>query len=417
MSSRCRFVAVFALACLSTGCAFLIYETPVESIVSTYGFSFDRSRPAAGDVTFSVALPRDGYLDVKWAYTYLAIDAVPSSSGVVFDEQGNSRFEFTVASADFARLDHLFFSETVEGVLPLFSFHEQEFPASFGASFAPYLVSNPDIPADDPLVTAIATRLRRDSMIETIARAVGFFDTFDYDYHFYGSAPAAGEHEAPYAGEDSLYRETLAVLDDLAGVCYEKARLGAAILRACGIPTRIVLTSGHSWNEVYLPQDGWVPLCFSSPEREKSFTFPIQPWRVDDFANTTAIGGSGEPPHLLDWDTTLWGYLSYQGSDSVSASGDSVTDAVENPGSFFSTLRFIVATPLMDTESSAHPLRFFAPDTTGFVFERGTELVLELNDDTDVTLDLVNPMTFDVGGVSMTFRCSRVGAYLVIERL
>jgi hypothetical protein len=131
----------------------------------------------------------------------------------------------------------------------------------------------------------------------------------------------------------------------------------------------------------------------------------------------TAIGGEDEPPHLLDWDTTLWGRLAYYGGGLVSGPGDWVTDVLQDLERFFDELCFIVVTPIVEPETSLHPFQFFDSNTTAFVFDRGAAVVLELNGDTEIVLDFAAPMILDLAGVPMTFRFTHAGEYVVIERM
>jgi hypothetical protein len=402
---------------LFSGCTLLSSEADAGQKASTHGFSFVRTGNAAGVVTFSAALPRDWYLKVRWAYTYISIDTAPISESIVSDSLGNARFDFTTEAGDFTRLDQLYFAETVEGVIPVFEFHDQPFPASFDSEMALYLESTQDIPADNPRIVSIASGLRTDSMVGTAFRIVDFFDAFEYDYHLLDFAPESGAFEGPYHGEESIYRDALRVLDDHAGVCFEKAKLGAAIFRACGIPARIIHNCGHAWNEIYLPSDGWIPLDLSDPERQNAFSMPIQPWITPNFINTTAVGGAGAPPHLLDWDRELWGRLSYQGMHAASGPGTSVTDGLEDPAGFFNALKYIVVTPLDAPDGSEHPMRFFDASVPAYVFLMAGDVVLQLDGGAGIALDFTAPMSFDVAGTAMTFEFTRSGKYVLMKRL
>ena len=55
-----------------------------------------------------------------------------------------------------------------------------------------------------------------------------------------------------------------AILDAKTGICFDYAAVMAAMLRAQGIPTKLVIGTvsaadlNHAWNEVYLQGQGWV---------------------------------------------------------------------------------------------------------------------------------------------------------------
>ena len=52
------------------------------------------------------------------------------------------------------------------------------------------------------------------------------------------------------------------------GICFDYASLAAAMLRSCGIPTKVetgyISPSGiyHAWNEVYVKDSGWIEVGF-----------------------------------------------------------------------------------------------------------------------------------------------------------
>ncbi len=90
-----------------------------------------------------------------------------------------------------------------------------------------------------------------------------------------------GEHFR-FALGAALFNDSRSVLRDMRGDCSEASVLSAALLRAAGIPTRILLGFatlgkgvfiGHAWNEVYL-EGRWIG--FDAALRE----FPARPGRL-----------------------------------------------------------------------------------------------------------------------------------------
>lgn len=67
----------------------------------------------------------------------------------------------------------------------------------------------------------------------------------------------------PKASSIPQPQDALSVLLRGTAVCEGYSTLTAAILRAAGIPTKVVYgctgTIGHAWNEIYFPKIGWVP--------------------------------------------------------------------------------------------------------------------------------------------------------------
>lgn len=70
-------------------------------------------------------------------------------------------------------------------------------------------------------------------------------------------------------------------LKDKQGDCGEFSFLYAALCRAIGVPCRVMVGAfamgkhhAHVWNEVYLPEEGWMPVDVSM-----AYVVKKQPWR------------------------------------------------------------------------------------------------------------------------------------------
>lgn len=106
-------------------------------------------------------------------------------------------------------------------------------------------------------------------------------DAIAYDYDFAESEPAM------------YYPDPDATLQSGKGICFDYAATAAAMLRACGVPTKLVtgfVTPGdiyHAWNEIYLKDQGWITMEIRMESGE---------WQVLDvtFAATGASGTVGD---------------------------------------------------------------------------------------------------------------------------
>lgn len=135
---------------------------------------------------------------------------------------------------------------------------------------APYLAPEPKIESDHPEIQAIARRLapqgKPNSAAQTkaVARSV---------YEF------VREHLTYDARATSVNKGALAGLQARAGICEEYASLFVAIMRAAGVPARIVNGFAsdtrmlseydgpaglhgrrHQWAEFYVDGEGWIPV-------------------------------------------------------------------------------------------------------------------------------------------------------------
>lgn len=95
------------------------------------------------------------------------------------------------------------------------------------------------------------------------------------DYYLYISSSISNINFPPKA------RGVTHFLKDKQGDCGEFSFLYAALCRAIGVPCRVMVGAfamgkhhAHVWNEVYLPEEGWMPVDVSM-----AYVVKKQPWR------------------------------------------------------------------------------------------------------------------------------------------
>lgn len=407
-----KYLLPFIIILTFMSCTPFEYDAIEDEHESVFLFTLENGGNCDDEIIFSFALPRDYYIDVKWAITYVSFDADITSSDLKTDSQGNTYLEVEVDGSTLKYLDHAFFAKTVEGAIPSFTFEDQDFPSSFDKSLEIYIKEGEFIPSNNQSIKEIANRVKTKNMIETLHNVITFFDDLEYDYHFFDQAETAGERGYFYlSGEKELYRTALEVLDDNAGGCYEKARLGAAILRACNIPTRIIRSSGHAWNEVYLPKDGWIPLDFSSPERTKIHSFPIEPWKPGNYDNVISIGGRDEPHFLRDWDRELFIRLNFYRHKPYDLS------YFEDQERFFNNLEYIIVNPLEENNESEDFLKFFSENINALIYQQGNDYILDMGGSGILTIDFANPMIINVDGNGVPFDFTLYEDSILIKKL
>ena len=137
--------------------------------------------------------------------------------------------------------------------------------ASLPARVHVYLQPTEKQQSDHPLIVQQAQTLVQGAALEAQA-VVAVLDwvraNISYDYSF------------------SLPRDALSVYENRSGVCAGFSNLAVALLRAVGIPARVVSGcalwsqphgGGHAWIEIYYPDVGWVP---TEPQKEQNFVSP-----------------------------------------------------------------------------------------------------------------------------------------------
>ncbi len=139
-----------------------------------------------------------------------------------------------------------------------------------------YTKSEAYIDSDSPLiVNAVRTVVKDETDPITIAESLHNFvaDKLEYD----NQKLERGNYEYMYASE---------IMEEGKGVCADYSILYTALLRAAGIPAKLVegipilsilneesreLNIGHAWVEVMLPWYGWVPIDVTSESKFMSY--------------------------------------------------------------------------------------------------------------------------------------------------
>lgn len=373
--------------------------------------------PAVSDVTLEIPLPRDHFINVKSAVTYASFAAPAGyTSQILVDACGNGRLSINMTGQFSGRLHTAQYSISEKMALPEFMIAETAFPDSFPAALDPCLEEGDYIPVNDPVVREIARRCRRNSLTGTIFAVADFFDALYYDDDLL--AQRISNHSTQsvlLAGEKDLYRTALEVVADNAGACYEKARLGAAVLRACGIPTRIVHNDGHGWNEVYIPGQGWIPIDFSHPERDKIRVFPYEPWIVDNYVNVIAVGERHEPLYSFNWDKEVL-VSDFIFHVPVTANRWDVAAIYAGEPTFFQDMK-VIAVSSETNESGVTPFFLYAVDNQAVLYREGAFYYFSVNGAPRVEIQFGVAMQVLVDGIGTDIRFSNpVAGYILIER-
>lgn len=176
----------------------------------------------------------------------------------------------------------------IEGTEEQYSVYVREtFMVNLESEFAPFLIPNMLVDYDGQSdIVAFSYDLTKhcETKLE-IAQQVYYWITHNVVYD---------ESKAEAVSTRALrYYDPLpdAVLADKDGICYDYASLAAAMLRANGIPCKLVkgwARSGstevyHAWNEIWLEETGWIAV--------KVPTTPKEWMRID---TTFAAGGASE---------------------------------------------------------------------------------------------------------------------------
>lgn len=137
---------------------------------------------------------------------------------------------------------------------------EEDVDAAVASEFAPFVVPNQivDYNADSACVTFAREQAAGVSSDADVVKAVYAYikDHVTYDVAKAQSPPAGYIPSV----DDTFLTNT--------GICFDYASLAAAMLRSCGIPTKVetgyISPSGiyHAWNEVYVKDSGWIEVGF-----------------------------------------------------------------------------------------------------------------------------------------------------------
>lgn len=373
---------LFAIPLIAMSCQLLDYGNPEEETLTCQSYTLYKKDASTDDITFRYTLPRDYYKEIKWAFSCYSFDGTIRADAVISVSSigtGNKVMEYTVAGYDFSVLMFGYSVQTELSSMPEYGIIKQNFPVSFDSSFDPYLAPSGNIISDDPKIMKLAKAFRTKDMIETIANVTAYMDGFDYDNNFYYMGASSMNLGTLYfSGDKDMYRTVPEILQDRTGICFEKNILGASILRACNIPTRIVVSYGHGWLELYLPAGGWIPIDYANPQREKVFSFPIQNWNPKNYADVTCVTEGTEPDYARSWDRPINANFEFGRVDK--SLGQTLPDSFHDSEVFFANLRYIAVHPLDADSDVEEYMPFFEQGSWAKIYRDGTDLYLKFSD-------------------------------------
>ena len=204
----------------------------------------------------------------------LEINGQAVEAGTETDSYGNSYAVFELAAAG----EFTYSIEAVvhRGVAPKYL---QDFNLGSGISEqGQYLNATKYIQSDSATIRTLAlNRFQSSSWLETVA------DVADWTHNY-------------ITYDISYYPETYSAIETLEsrrGTCDEFAALSAAILRAKGIPTRIIVGpvfsaeqwNFHGWLEAYNPSSGWIAVDSTYGEAGIVDATHIEMGRFPDFSD------------------------------------------------------------------------------------------------------------------------------------
>jgi hypothetical protein len=196
---------------------------------------------------------KTNYQEIEIIRENVFINGKALPANAVYDEFNNKYAEFVIPeNGDFTY-------ELIANVKTSTALHElTEYdlttPIVVGGD---YLEPSPKVESDSSeIITLVSNKFTKTSFIETLNDTIGWVN----DYVEYASGT---DFQKYYI----LQQSALETLNDRKGVCDEFSNLGAAILRAKGIPTRLAIGitfdgrdwGNHAWIEVYHPEIGWIP--------------------------------------------------------------------------------------------------------------------------------------------------------------
>jgi hypothetical protein len=193
------------------------------------------------------------YQDVQFLQETIYINRKVITANTTYDEFNNKYAEFIIPENGNFRYEILANIKTTSIVHELTDYNLNN--KILGENT--YLLPSTKVESNSSeIATLTSNRFIKSSFIETLNETVGWVN----DYVTYASG-------TDYQKYYRLQQTALETLRDKKGVCDEFANLGAAILRAKGIPTRLAIGitfdgrawGNHAWIEVYQPNIGWIP--------------------------------------------------------------------------------------------------------------------------------------------------------------
>lgn len=152
--------------------------------------------------------------------------------------------------------------------------------AGFPEEMKAFLQPTEHAESNDPTIRTIAASIMAsDSELESIASAAEWVNNYvEYDAGYWGKSQSARQ-----------------VIDSKKGVCEEFSNLTSALLKAKGIPTRVVSGmvysskdwNNHAWIEAYVPGRGWIGIDSTYGEAGFLDGTHIEMGKTDDRSNAS----------------------------------------------------------------------------------------------------------------------------------
>ncbi len=238
---------------------------------STFGYMW-RNTEGKSLCHFEMSLPRSHYGDVLWSWSAFisgkGFDVLEPDVTVQEDVYGNAWLNVSTPSDEVGYIQTAYITSKTNNV----EFFDRDkvfpFPKEFPKEVQIYLRSSADIPSNESKIRQEADKLVQKSskgcMLKTAQDILcsSLFANMERDVE----KEEAIKKGAYISDIKKWYRSACSVLEENKGTSYEKNRLACALLRAEGIPARLVMSNEFEvWGEVYINGLGWVPFNVASP--------------------------------------------------------------------------------------------------------------------------------------------------------
>jgi ligand-binding sensor domain-containing protein len=265
-------------------------------------------------VTLQLGLSRNYYVPITWSWVGFYTEAeynmlepqVSLESGILNNQWLNVTGAFPSAQV----IQATYSQGDVSQNLVLERDKPYPFPAKNPAEVQLYLKPGVLIPSDDPDIIKMAKSMvkpsSRNDMLKTAEDILfsPYFASMPFDFDAYDktfnkemecSNPRLWNYSTPQG-----------VIKDKRGIGYSKNRLACALLRAVGVPARMVAGNGENyWGEVYINGLSWVPFDLTMPVytiNEKSGKRLQFPYRLNEQnMAVVSVSSSDDTTKQLVW--------------------------------------------------------------------------------------------------------------------
>lgn len=239
------------------------------------------------DVTFTLDVPTA----LQPFQEVINVDSKPLDFKEIIDGRGNLFYKYYIggiaegeSASVLANFDINIYKFVINTNLKISSAYYQE---DFDEALNQYLKSYKTIDSDSEIIKDTVKRIvGEESNPFLIAEKLYNFvvENIEYDW-------------VRFAELDRKELKASELLNIKKGVCEDYSVLYAALCRASGIPAKYIagipissivhegdkeLESGHAWNEIYLPDYGWVPLDTTSEQIFLSENYSLNLRTIDD---------------------------------------------------------------------------------------------------------------------------------------